>query len=117
MKFGILVTAMVCAAFPLGAAVVFTMDPTVATSINAGTYAGNTTLFITATGTVNLNGPSGIIVTNPDGSLSTVPSASCAACWAPGYQFFIPGATSYPTLWGGDGINHVTGGGGNFDLF
>jgi hypothetical protein len=117
MKFGILITAVIGAALPLEAGVVFTMDPTVATPTNAGTYAGGATLFISATGTVNLNGPSGLIVTNPDGSMSNIPSAACIACWAPGYEFFIPGADSYPTAFGGDGINHFTGGGGNFDLF
>ena len=94
----------------------FTIDPSVATPTNAGSYAGNTRLFISATGTVNLNGPFGQIVTNSDGSLSKVPSSSCDDCWAPGYQYFIPGASTYPTIAGGDGINHFAGGGGNFDM-
>ena len=117
MKFCVFLTALVGAALPLSAGVVFTMDPTVATPINAGTYAGGATLFISATGSVNLNGPSGQIVTNPDGSMFNTASADCTACWAPGYQFFISGATSYPTNFGGDGTNHFPGGGGNFDLY
>lgn len=117
MKFCVLLTALVGAALPLNAGLVFTMDPTFATPTNAGTYAGGATLFISATGTVNLNGPSGQIVTNPDGSMFMIAAADCTACWAPGYQFFIPGATSYPTTFGGDGTNHFTGGGGNFDLY
>ena len=47
----------------------------------------------------------------------SVPAASCTLCWAPGYQYFIPGDPSYPTGAGGDGINHFGGGGGNFDAF
>jgi hypothetical protein len=117
MKSSMLLTALFGAALPLSAGVMFTMDPTIATPTNAGTYAGGVTLFISATGDVNLNGPSGQIITNPDGSMFNIPSAACTACWAPGYQFFIPGANSYPTAYGGDGTNHFTGGGGNFDLF
>lgn len=117
MKFGLLITALIGAALPLGAGVMFTMDPTVATPTNAGTFAGNVTLFISATGTVNLNGPAGQIITNPDGSMFMTPPESCTPCWSPGYQFFLPGANSYPTAFGGDGTNHFTGGGGNFDPY
>lgn len=118
MKLGILATALLSAALPLGAGVVFTMNPMVTSSTNGGTYAGGLTLLITATGTVNLSGTSGLIVTNPDGSLATaIPPASCTSCWAPGYQYFIEGDNTYPTLAGGDGTNHFTGGGGNYDMF
>jgi len=117
MKLGmILVTAFVSVA-PLEAGVVFTMDPTIATPTSAGTYAGGTTLTIGVTGSVNLNGPASQIITNPDGSMVSVPLASCTVCWAPGYQFFIPDSNLYPTMAGGDGINHFGGGGGNFDLY
>jgi hypothetical protein len=117
MKLGmILVTALLGVA-PLEAGVVFTMDPTLALPTSAGTYAGGTMLTIGATGSVNLNGPNSLIVTNPDGSLVSVPLASCTSCWAPGYQFFIPGSNLYPTGAGGDGTNHFSGGGGNYDLF
>jgi len=117
MKLGmILVTALFSVA-PLEAGVVFTMDPTLAGPASAGTYAGGTTLSIGVTGTINLNGPASQIITNPDGSMFAVPPASCAICWAPGYQYFIPNSNLYPTVAGGDGINHFTGGGGNFDLY
>jgi hypothetical protein len=116
MRLGILMTALFGAALPLGAGVVFSMDPAIAAATNAGTYAGGTTLIITTTGLVNLNGPSGSIITNPDGSMSSFPPPSCAACWS-GYQFFIAGANTYPTIAGGDGINHFIGGGGNYDLY
>ena len=79
-----------------------------------GTYAGGVTLHISISGTVNLNGPSGQIITNPDGSLVSTPSASCTVCWS-GYQYFIAGSNTYPAVAGGDGINHFVGGGGNFD--
>jgi hypothetical protein len=118
MKLEIFVTALLGAALPLQAGTLFTVDSMLFTPTAAGTYAGNITLSISASGTVNLNSPSGLIVTNPDGSLATaVPSASCLSCWEPGYQYFIGASNTYPTVAGGDGINHFAGGGGNFDLF
>jgi hypothetical protein len=54
---------------------------------------------------------------NPDGSLNTQPAASCVPCWSPGYNYFLPLANNYPTVAGGDGINHFPGGGTNFDAF
>jgi len=117
MKFGIIIVTALFGVATLEAGVVFTMDPTTGLPISAGTYAGGTTLTISVTGSVNLNGPNSLIVTNPDGSLVSVPAASCTLCWAPGYQYFIPGDPSYPTGAGGDGINHFGGGGGNFDAF
>jgi hypothetical protein len=117
MKLGIILVTAVFGLAPLEAGVVFTMDPTVATATSAGAYAGGTILTIGVTGSVNLNGPASLIITNPDGSMVAVPLASCTSCWAPGYQFFIPGSSLYPTFAGGDGMNHFVGGGGNFDLF
>ena len=114
MRLGILVSAVLSAVLPLQAGVVFTVDPTIATPTNAGTYAGSVTLLISISGTVNLNGPSGQIITNPDGSLVLTPSASCTVCWS-GYQYFIAGSNAYPVVAGGDGINHFVGGGGNYD--
>jgi hypothetical protein len=114
MRLGILVTAVLGAVLPLEAGVMFTIDPTIATPTNGGTYAGGVTLLISTIGTVDLNGPNGQIVTNPDGSLVSVPSASCLVCWS-GYQYFINGSNAYPTVAGGDGINHFVGGGGNYD--
>lgn len=119
MRWGILFTALVGAALPLQAGVLFTVDSMLDTPTNAGTYPGGIPLYITVAGTVNLSSPSGLIVTNPDGSLATsVPPASCIPCWAPGYQYFIPGSNTYPVIAGnGDGTNHFSGGGGNYDLF
>ena len=80
---------------------------------NFGFFPGGTTLLIVVSGTVNLGVPA--ISTLPDGSLAVpVPTASCSSCWAPGYDYFIPGA-SYPQVAGGDGANHFPGGGGNYD--
>src|SRR5690242_18464829 len=112
---GMILTSLIAAALPLHAGIVLTLDPTVATSSDGGTYAGGTTLIISASGTVNLNGPignpSGLIVTNPDGSLNAFPDPNtCPECWSPGYTYFLPGATNYPTTFGGDGINHFVGG-------
>lgn len=115
MRLGILV--VLGAILPLEAAVVYTIDPTISTPINGGAYAGSLTLHITTTGKINLNGPTGLIETNPDGSMASSPLASCAVCWSPGYQYFISGSSTYPTFAGGDGINHFAGGGGNYDLF
>jgi hypothetical protein len=114
VRLSILLTAVLGALLPLQAGVVFTVDPTNTFPTIAGTYAGGVTLLISISGTVNLNGPNGQIVTNPDGSLVTVPAASCTVCWS-GYQYFIGGSNAYPTVAGGDGINHFVGGGGNFD--
>ena len=105
------------AALPLNAGIVLSIDPSLSTPTNGGTYTWGTVLFIGVNGTVNLNSPTGLIVTNPDGSLSSAPPASCTSCWAPGYQYFLPGASGYPTVAGGDGINHFVGGGGNYDAF
>ncbi len=116
MNRGIFLATLILAAWPLQAGIVLTMDPSLATPTNGGTYIGGTVLVISASGTVNLNAPSSMIVTNPDGSLSNPQPASCDSCWAPGYQYFLEGQP-YPTNFGGDGTNHFVGGGGNFDLF
>ena len=58
MKLSIFTAALCGAVLPLGAGVVFTIDPTVATATHAESYAGNATLFISATGTANPNVPS-----------------------------------------------------------
>ena len=52
----------------------------------------------------------GVWVTNPDGSLVHNDTTD------PNYSYINPGSTNYPTLFGGDGINHYAGGGGNYDL-
>jgi hypothetical protein len=119
-------TTVMAAALPVKAGVLLTLDSTVSTPtiVSLASFPAGATLYISAGGTVNLNGPvgnpSGLIVTNPDGSLSSFPPASCSACWAPGYEYFLPaslGGTPYPTTFGGDSINHFVGGGANFDKF
>jgi MYXO-CTERM domain-containing protein len=121
MNRGIILATLMVAALPLKAGIVLTLSPTTATPTSAGLYSAGTVLFIGASGTVNLNGPagnpSGQIITNPDGSLNNPASASCIPCWEPGYQYFLAGASGYPTAAGGDGINHFGGGGGNYDAF
>jgi hypothetical protein len=120
MKLGTFVATLLLAVLPVTAGTLFTgnIDSASAAAISAGTYAAGVTLNISVTGTANLNSPSTLIITNPDGSMVTpVAPASCVSCWAPGYQFFIEGSTTYPTVAGGDGTNHFVGGGGNYDLF
>jgi len=119
MRLGVVVGTLVLTALPAAAGTLFSgfVDSLSQTPMMAGTYAGGLELTIAATGTANLNYPSSLIITNPDGSLlAPVASASCVSCWAPGYQFFIEGS-AYPTVAGGDGLNHFVGGGGNFDVF
>lgn len=118
MKRGLISAVLLLAASPLShAGIVLTLDPTVGTATNAGTYTGGTVLVISASGTVSLNAPNpSLPLINPDGSLNTEPPVSCTACWAPGYQYFLPGQP-YPTVAGGDGINHFPGGGANYDAF
>ena len=119
MKPGTLFAVLLLAALPLSGGTLFTgmIDPSQAIPTTAGTYGPGLTLSVSVTGTVNLDAPSGLIITNPDGSLASIPSASCTSCWAPGYQYFIPGSNTYPTVAGGDGTNHFAGGGGNYDMF
>lgn len=52
------------------------------------------------------------VLTNPDGSL--IPTF-CPGC-SNSYSYFEQGQ-AYPTVAGGDGINHFVGGGGNYDLY
>src|SRR5262245_50985188 len=118
MRLGTVVAALFLLAVPLMAGTVFTIDPTLQNGSSIGTYLPGQILIISVVGTVNLNSPLGQIITNPDGSLAPpVASASCNPCWAPGYQYFLEGANTYPTVAGGDGINHFVGGGGNYDAF
>jgi hypothetical protein len=122
MKLWIILTTVIAAALPLNAGIVLTLDPTLSTptNVNISSLGPGTTLYISATGAVNLNGPSGLILTNPDGSLNSFPSAGCTSCWFPGYEYFLPaalGGTPYPTAFGGDSVNHFPGGGANYDAF
>ena len=119
MKLGQQIATLFLAVFPLTAGTLFTgsIDSSLVTPTAAGTYGAGLTLNISVTGTANLNSPTSLIITNPDGSMVTpVAPASCTACWAPGYQYFIQGSNVYPTVAGGDGTNHFVGGGGNYDL-
>ena len=117
---GIVIMALIAACLPLSAGTVVPLDPTIATPTDAGFFTVGTTLNISVTGEVNLNGPSGNISTNPDGSLVNPSSATCSLCWFgdPGYTYFLQGSNVYPILNGqGDGTNHFVGGGGNYDMF
>ena len=72
---------------------------------DAGFFAGGTSVTIAA-------GNHGGNICNcgyplqPDGSLSGTPTS---------FTYAIPGSTAYPVINGGDGINHFTGGGFNYD--
>jgi hypothetical protein len=121
MNRGIIIVALVAAAVPLHAGIVLTLNPALSTPTTVGTFAAGTSLSIGVSGTVNLDGPNGQIITNPDGSLNNPPPASCGICWGPGYQYFLPdgtpGGLPYPTVAGGNGHNLFAGGGGNYDSF
>jgi hypothetical protein len=86
-----------------------TTDP--ADKIDAGSFAAGTVITLGASGTVDLGADSyNVFVTNQDGSLVHNNTTD------PTYRYINPGATNYPTAFGGDGINHYTGGGANFDV-
>lgn len=113
MRLRLLFTALLSAAVQLQAGLIFTVDSAVSVpTAEAGTYAGGTTLYITVTGTVNLDGTGGEIATNPDGSLVTL----FAPASPMDYTYLLP-LHPYPQDAGGDGINHFPGGGANFDRF
>jgi hypothetical protein len=79
-----------------------------ASKINLGFFTGGSLLQISVNGTGDL--VDSRYQTNPDGSL-------VVAATSP-YTFANPGAT-YPSVAGfpsGDGINHFSGGGGNYDF-
>src|SRR5438105_3712164 len=112
MNRGIIIATLMAAALPLRAGIVLTLNGNNATPTSAGAFAGGTTIFISASGLVSLDGPFGNpnvfgqIITNPDGSLSGSPSLGTA------YQYFLPGAV-IP-----DGTlrtNNFSGGGANWD--
>jgi hypothetical protein len=98
--------------FPLAAGTI-PIDAFNSVQTDFGFFPGDTVLQIAVSGTVNL-GPSATTM-NPDGSLVTLTPADCFSCWI-GYQYFLPDGP-YPTAYGGDGINHFLGGGGNYDMF
>ena len=79
--------------------------------VDAGNYAGGTELNIQVSGEANLDdpGPTGPYLTYPDGSLAQFQPVNG------GYSYANPGA-QYPTVAGGDGINHFVGGGLNYDI-
>lgn len=117
---GMIIAALIVGCVPLSAGA---LAPLVATNANAtdfGFFTPGTVLNIGVTGQVNLNGPDGSIVTNPDGSLINPSAESCAVCWfgLPGYTYFMEGSHNYPILdVESDGINHFVGGGGNYDMY
>jgi len=74
--------------------------------VDVGFFWGGAILYIEAFGTVDLTGTS-ILVVDPNG----VPQEPVP----PPYDYANPGATNYPTVSGGDGVNHFPGGGLNVD--
>ena len=73
--------------------------------VDAGFYVGGTVLTITASGTQNSN-TSNNFFTDANGAL-TQPTQL--------FSYANVGATNYPTLAGGDGVNHYVGGGTNYN--
>lgn len=75
--------------------------------LDAGEFAGGSVLRVCVSGIIDLGGTQ--LLTHPDGSLA-------APVTNPQYLYFNVGAAGYPTVAGGDGINHFPGGGGNYDV-
>jgi hypothetical protein len=120
MKFAPFVLGLFAAtALPLGAGTIYTINANSPIPITAGTYPAGTVLNITVTGTVNLLGLSdGSYITNPDGSLVGTLFSVCSLCWDFLYEYVNPNSTGYPVVNSqGDGTNHFTGGGTNYDVF
>lgn len=69
-----------------------------------GNYPGGAIIELKAYGAGDL--ANGTYPVYPDGSIAGV--VTCL-------PYCAPGATNYPTLYGGDGINHYDGGGANYD--
>ncbi|NOS71350.1 MAG: PEP-CTERM sorting domain-containing protein [Verrucomicrobia bacterium] len=80
--------------------------------IDLGFFSGGTVLSVTASGQISLLDGSGFN-TFADGSLVNPinPVGDLA-----NYGYVNAGASGYPTTFGGDGINHYTGGGLNYDV-
>jgi hypothetical protein len=113
MKLGLFFAALFLAAFPVGAATVFVIDPTQGLTITLGGYASNQTVFFQVTGAIDLLGPDGSYPVKPDGSLVSPIHPSCTGCFTAAYAAYVnPGAISalYPTG------NPFPGGGTNYDL-
>jgi hypothetical protein len=73
---------------------------------DVGFFAGGANLSISAKGTVMI---AWNFFTHPDGSLAAPMPPN-----EPYYTCAAPGSTNYPTAAGGDGINHLPGGGMNY---
>lgn len=104
-----LIAAMLVGTLPvLGQSIPFTVAGNVgsANKLDLGAFTGGAKLTVTASGVIDLTSQ-GLFLTDPNGALlTTLP---------PPYTYTAPGATNYPTLFGGDGINHFPGGGTNID--
>src|SRR6266568_2974814 len=73
---------------------------------DVGCFPGGTELFISARGTVMI---AWNFFTHPDGSLAAPMPPN-----EPYYTYAAAGSTNYPTVAGGDGINHLPGGAMNY---
>lgn len=77
--------------------------------VTVGHFDGGTLLELTSSGSIELVGGTGFTwQTFADGSLA-------APVTFPAYLYANVGATGYPTVGGGDGVNHFPGGGANYD--
>ena len=77
--------------------------------LDLGLFPADTQLVVQMSGTIHLVPPDvGQFDTHSDGSLAVPYTGD------PEYDYVNAGA-SYPSLFGGDGINHFIGGGANFD--
>lgn len=106
-----IIAFLICLAVPRTGIAGFVLHGNVGASnrLDLGLYAGGTRLDIAISGTVNLLPQTGFNwITNPDGSLFQFNDPAT-------YQYALAGSTLYPTVAGGDGINHFAGGGANYD--
>jgi hypothetical protein len=103
--------SLFCAALPLTAGMI-PLAASNSSKTDYGWFKGGATVYLSTGGTIGL--AENDLLINPDGSLASI--ASCTSCWADSYQYFRSGA-AYPTFAGGDGLNHFSGGGANYDLF
>lgn len=83
--------------------------------ISLGLFSAGDILHLDVRGVVSLDDAPGVNLRfNPDGSLHSPSPLGCTSCWD-GYEYMLPGE-AYPTVAGGDGVNHFVGGGANYDV-
>jgi hypothetical protein len=103
----LLITMISCIALSSGRGAAFSLPAQTAAGnkLDLGLLTGGAVVTLQMSGSVDLGDSWS---TWADGSLVSNVTAS-------GYSYVNPGARNYPTVSGGDGTNHFTGGGANYD--